>query len=279
MKIFITGGTGFIGSNFVTEALKCGYDLRVLVGSNNQRKIIDSNSPETLQKKLHEVNSSDFVDVDVFVHFAAFGVNQNQSSWEDCFKINVLDSVNCWIKANEAGVKKFLICGSCFEYGKAGEVYAEIPSDAALQPNGPYHASKAAATMAAIGLARERGLTLSILRPFHVFGDGEPEYRFWPSLRKAALSGADFEMTQGEQIRDFVPVKLVVGEFLKRIGDQGIIAGQPEIRNIGTGEPTKLCDFAQYWWKYWNAKGNLKIGLIPYRKNEVMRYVPKLKTN
>ena len=56
-----------------------------------------------------------------------------------------------------------------------------IPTDAPLEPTGPYHASKAAATMAALGLAVDRKLSLSVLRPFHVFGEGEEETRFWPA--------------------------------------------------------------------------------------------------
>ena len=52
--------------------------------------------------------------------------------------------------------------------------------------------------------------------------------------------------------------------------------GEPQILNIGTGEPKSVLEFLKYWWKKWDAKGQLKVGFIPYRDNEVMRFVPKI---
>ena len=48
------------------------------------------------------------------------------------------------------------------------------------------------------------------------------------------------------------------------------------VKNIGSGKPQTVYDFAQYWWKYWNATGELKFGAIPYRDNEIMRIVPEI---
>ena len=36
--------------------------------------------------------------------------------------------------------------------------------------------------------------------------------------------------------------------------------------------------FAEHWWKNWDAKGRLLPGALPYRDNEVMRYVPEVKS-
>jgi hypothetical protein len=37
-----------------------------------------------------------------------------------------------------------------------------------------------------------------------------------------------------------------------------------------------VIEFSEYWWRYWGAKGKLLPGAVPYRDNEVMRYVPKI---
>jgi nucleoside-diphosphate-sugar epimerase len=129
--------------------------------------------------------------------------------------------------------------------------------------------------MAAIALAVERQLRLTLLRPFHVFGEGEHPNRFWPSLRLAALAGADYPMTGGRQVRDFTPVEAVAQAFLQAVGETPL-RGRPEIRNLGTGQPQALGEFADLWWRQWGAKGRLRVGELPYRPNEVMRYVPKL---
>ncbi|MEI8283803.1 MAG: hypothetical protein WCG52_02325, partial [bacterium] len=48
------------------------------------------------------------------------------------------------------------------------------------------------------------------------------------------------------------------------------------VANIGTGHPQTIRSFAEHWWKKWDAKGKLLPGALPYRDNEVMRYVPEV---
>ena len=127
-----------------------------------------------------------------------------------------------------------------------------------------------------MAFAREHKLELAVLRPFHVFGEGESQERLWPSLKKAALAGEDFPMTFGEQIRDFTPVEFVAEKFVHYAVEAMIKKGEPAIHNLGTGKPMSLNSFAEEQWKKFGATGRLKRGEIPYRKNEVMRYVPLL---
>lgn len=85
-------------------------------------------------------------------------------------------------------------------------------------------------------------------------------------------------MTAGEQVRDFIPVETVADAFVAALARTDLQAGEPKIENVGTGKPQTLRAFAEDWWKQWNAKGKLKIGAVPYRANEVMRYVPEIAT-
>jgi len=303
MNIFLTGATGFIGSNFLKAALAAGHAVVALRRSGSYPVIpipetdrliwVDGELTTFLDGRDLEVLQISDVSSSVFVHLAAAGVNQEHASWEVCFETNVHQSLGLWRRAASLGIRKIVLCGSCFEYGLSGESYEFIPPTAPLMPTGPYHASKAAATMAAIALAVYEKIELAVLRPFHVFGEGEGLYRFWPTLRKAALAGDDFPMTLGEQVRDFVPVETVAEFFLREIqsmvGDsQTISPSTPSginthnrsqsfrIVNVGTGHPQSLREFAQHWWKHWNAKGKILFGAIPYRPNEVMRYVPQI---
>ena len=91
-----------------------------------------------------------------------------------------------------AGIKIFLVAGSCFEYGLSSIHYETIPTTAKLEPTNSYAASKAAASISLQQWAREYDLNLEILRVFHVYGEGELEKRLWPSLKKAAIDGKDF---------------------------------------------------------------------------------------
>jgi nucleoside-diphosphate-sugar epimerase len=115
---------------------------------------------------------------------------------------------------------------------------------------------------------------MQILRIFQVFGEGESPSRLWPSLRDAALSGSDYPMTMGEQIRDFISVEEVAKSFVRALYFDGVELASPVIKNVGTGNPQTVLEFSEYWWGKWKAKGQLIVGDIPYRDNEVMRYVP-----
>jgi nucleoside-diphosphate-sugar epimerase len=199
----------------------------------------------------------------------------SSSDWDYCFDINVTKSIKLLQLAIKLGIHKIMICGTCSEYGLSGTKYDYIPTNAPLYPTGAYHASKAAATMAAIGLAVQYDLQLTVFRPFHIYGEGENSNRFWPSLMIAAKNGEDFPMTRGEQIRDFTPVEFCVTKISELMHDLPK-NGTPKLVNIGTGEPQSLIEFAQFWWKKWQAQGKLLPGEVPYREDEVMRYVPNI---
>lgn len=281
MKIFVTGGNGFIGRHFVRAALKRGHEVVGLWYPGQPAPQDAAPGLTWVAGSLEDAARSPLLaGNEALVHLAAFGVVPSTSGedWEACFRWNVTASLGLWRAAAAAGVSKLVICGSCFEYGRSGERYDRIPTDAPLEPVGAYAASKAAATMAALGVGVQPSLRLAVLRPFHVFGEGEHPSRFWPSLKRAALAGEDFPMTRGEQVRDFVPVEQVAQRFLEVL-DRGVAdAGCPFVENVGTGHPQPLLQFAEIWWQRWEAKGKLLVGKVPYRLGEVMRYVPLVGT-
>ena len=290
MTLFVTGATGFIGSHFLRVSLKADHSLVALRRSptsrpripiKNEEQMVASGQLQWLNKAMTGVTTADLEGCDIFVHFAAAGVSPQDSDWTTLFQTNVTDSLALWLQAVKAGIKRFVICGSCFEYGLSGERYDFIPVDAPLEPTTPYAASKAAATMAIMALAHEHKLYVVIARPFHVYGVGESGNRFWPSLRQAAFAGEDFPMTLGEQVRDFIPVEKVATGFLDESSQLFNLSDAqsftwPRIVNIGSGHPQTLRQFAEQWWKQWDAQGNLLLGKIPHRNQELMKCVPEL---
>lgn len=277
MKIFVTGATGFIGSNFVNKALLEGNEVIALRRSKESKTKIElCKNPTWITKELNDVTSKDLIGVDVIVHFSAHSMSPPYDTLENCIYWNVIAPLKLFNNAVAAGVEKFVIAGSCFEYGLSAENYEFIPSNAPLLPNVSYAVSKASATMAFFQFAIEKKLKLSIHRIFHVYGPGEAENRFWPSLKKAAENESDFPMTYGEQVRDFIHVDIVVQKFYELCENNYLESGKPVIENLGTGNAMSLLEFAKLWWNKWNAKGQLLIGELSYRKGEIMRYVPEI---
>ena len=274
MHLFVTGATGFLGSHFIAASMAAGHRVTAVSRRGSKPRVKITQEPHWCYGNLSENWSQHLKNCDVFVHLAAAGVVSHKDDWDYCHRINLSQSLNIWLQAINSGVKQFLICGSCFEYGITGLDYEYIPADAPLLPTDAYSSSKAAASMAALGIANEFNIKLLIVRPFHIYGDGEAPTRFWPSLKRAALAGEDFQMTEGHQVRDFMPVEDAASVILKLIYQLKYMPTNFAIHNIGTGRPSTLINFAQKQWSYFNAKGTLLPGHIPYRSNEIMRYVP-----
>lgn len=275
MYIFLTGGTGFLGSHFIKKALIRSHSLKAIKRSEKSTvKILLNEQPIWLIKKFSELVLDDFKGYEVLVHMAAHSANFPYDNLENCLDFNVSETLKLFNIAYNAGIRNFIITGSCFEYGKKGEEYELIPPDAGLFPTQTYPTSKAVCSLVMTQWALEKKVNLKILRLFQIYGEGELKTRLWPTLKEKALKGEDLKMTYGEQIRDFSKVDDIAEKILKEtinMNEDGII-----VKNIGSGKPLKLKDFVYKAWSSLNAKGKIQLGAIPYRKNEIMRYVPDI---
>jgi nucleoside-diphosphate-sugar epimerase len=277
MKIFLTGGTGFIGSHFINHSHSAGHKIvAVRRHDSSQSKVLLEREPMWIQKEIHDIQPDDLLDCDAVVHLAAAGVSPQIATWQEMIDANVSSSQKLFELAVGCGIRRWVVAGTFAEYGRSGERYELIPDHAPLEPTFPYAATKAAFFQIISAMAVQNSASLAYLRLFSVYGPGQHEDNLWPSLQKAALSGKDFLMTPGEQIRDFIPVKDVVAAILYSVHRTDITPGIPFVRNLGSGTPTTLIDFATRWWKEFGATGRILPGAIPYRANEVMRYIPQV---
>ena len=275
MKIFLTGGTGFIGSHLVNQAHQLGHEIVALRRSpQSEARLPLEKEPLWLDKAMSELQPDDFTGCEVLIHLAAHSANVPYDTLENCLVKNVVEPITMFRAAAAAGLKRYLVAGTCFEYGAAGLRYDRIPLDAPLEPTSSYPASKAAATVAFQSLVRELEASMLMFRIFQVYGPGEADGRFWPSLRQAALRGEDFEMTAGDQVRDFIRVEDVAAAFLKASTEAQTPLGEVEIRHLASGKEQTLAHFAQTLWADFQASGQLKLGAKPQRANEVKRFVP-----
>lgn len=273
MRIFLTGGTGFIGGHVIEQALAAGHEVTALrrPGSAPRRALMAE--PHWVEGDWADDWRSVLKRQDVLMHLASHSTNPPYDHLQACLQANVVAPMALAEQAREAGISHFVVAGSCFEYGPSAP--DPIPPAAPLMPNNAYATSKAAASVAFLGWAQQHSLKLQLLRVFHVYGPGELESRFWPSLRRAALSGADFPMSPGEQVRDFVSVEDVARQFLASLAFEGVRPGMPRQAHVASGQAQTLLAFAQHWWSQWRACGQLLPGRLPYRDGEVMRLVPQ----
>jgi len=278
MKIFLTGGTGFIGSTFLEHVIALGNKVVALKRDvHSTPKITIQSDPAWLIKTYRQLVADDFSDCNILVHLAAHSANVPYDTLQNCLEHNLLGPLHMLELARESGIKNYLVIGTCFEYGISAQKYDLIPADAPLQPTQTYPASKAAASTVIQQWSIEHRLNTSIARLFQVYGDGEMPTRLWPSLITAARDGSDFPLSPGQQIRDFISVEEVAHILYEECMS---LTNNPVPRftqfNVGSGSPTSILEFAMSVWRRQNATGKLLPGKLDYRQGEMMRYLPCL---
>jgi nucleoside-diphosphate-sugar epimerase len=273
MKLFVTGGTGFIGSHFLEQALAAGHEVIAQRRPGSRPRLPLTCEPHWVDRALDQNFEGELLGCDAVVHLASHTPNVPYAPLDECLYWNVYAATRLLQQAAGQGVRDILVAGTYFEYGVAAEGQDFVHPSTEMRPSQTYPISKAAATTSCLGLARDLSLRLQVLRIFQVYGEGESSSRFWPSLRSAALEGRDFSMSAGLQIRDFIEVTEVARQFLEALAFDGVEPGQPQLRNVGTGRAQTLLDFARSCWSAWGATGQLIPGQVGLRPGELGRMV------
>ena len=273
MRVFITGGTGFIGTHVINQLLEAGYEVVALRRPGSSPRLPLASEPEWIDGTLDGDYRAALSECDVLMHLASHTPNPPYAELAECLFWNVTAAISLAEQALEVGVKDYIIAGSCFEYGNSAYNTDLLAPDTPLEPSLSYPTSKATASIAFTGWAREKGLRLKLIRIFQTFGPGEGEKRLWPALCHAAQVGANFRMTKGEQLRDFIRVEDVARCFVQSVPLKNVCKGVPMITHAATGKPQTLLDFSTTIWRDHQASGTLEVGALPYRQNEMMRVV------
>lgn len=273
MNFFLSGGTGFIGSHLLSRLLNAGHEVVAIRRNRSFPRVCLTRQPIWINRSLSELTVNDFRDSDVVVHLASVGVSPQKASWHELEEINVAAGLQLIELAYQAGVRRFVAAGTCLEYGSEAEVWEKIPPNAPLRPTTPYGASKAAGFLMLQSYASTNPIELFYGRIFSAYGEGQFSANLWPSLRQAALSGADFPMTEGQQIRDFIPVSEVCRHLQYASERRDLKLLEPLVVNIGSGYGMSVVDFARQQWALFGATGSLKPGAIASRQGESPRLV------
>jgi UDP-glucose 4-epimerase len=273
MKLLITGGTGFIGSYLLAELLQAGHQVVAVRRVGSEPVISLEKEPLWIERSFLELSTSDLTGVEAIIHLASAGVSPQKASWEDLEKINIAASLRLIQLSHEAGVRRFIAAGTCHEYGLEADNWERISPAAPLKPITPYGSSKAASFLMLQAFAIANQMEFFYGRIFSAYGEGQFAGNLWPSLRQAALQGADFPMTDGGQLVDFIPVQAVAKNLATAICRKDIVAGNPFVVNIGSGQGISVLEFAKRCWSELGGSGALKPGALPNRPHQLARMV------
>jgi len=188
MKIFITGGTGFIGSNVLMNLVKEDNELIVL--ARNEKKTEIFNEYKNVKFVIGEIDNYELIyenlkDVDAVIHIALFwGETASEILAKD-----TTATVKLYEMAIENKVKRFIYTSSTAAVGYVLDSTSEISP---ISPEDHYGASKAASEMYLRALSHNSNIITTIIRPGYTFGnpivdggDMEMDSRFRDIVEKA----------------------------------------------------------------------------------------------
>ena len=167
-------------------------------------------------------------EIDIVVHLAWYtepGKYLESKTNIDC----LIGSLNLAKGATQAGVKRFVGVGTCFEYDLSdGFVSINTP----LNPMSLYADTKVALYLSLLHWLSASSIDFVWCRLFYLYGEGEHPQRLVPYLRTMLQKGEPVDLTSGEQIRDFLDVrdagKMIVDVILSEIvGPINICSGVP----------------------------------------------------
>jgi dTDP-6-deoxy-L-talose 4-dehydrogenase (NAD+) len=269
MKILVTGASGFIG-NHVLNYLTTNTSYDIIATSRLKEKVINKpwfNLVSFIQADLHSENSNWFEyfnKPDILIHLAwpnlpnytkSFHLTENLSR-----DIKFID--NLLIN----GLTRLVVTGTCFEYGmQEGELNEEMPTF----PEHPYAIAKDALRRYLENKIKENNVFFKWLRLFYMYGVGQSSNSIIPQLQNAIDNGdLYFNMSGGEQIRDYLPVEKVA-EYIVKVSLNNDLRG---VINIASGNPIKLRIFLAQYLKSIGKEIQFNLGFYPYSSTEPMEF-------
>lgn len=215
----VTGGAGFIGSNFIKllyeseeGATVINIDKLTYAGDISRNETVSRNRSYTFIRQ----DICDKEDIkrifnrykpDYIINFAAeTHVDRSISGSEVFIRSNVLGTHTLLQASLEHGVKCFIQVSTDEVYGPA-DVDANLTESAALAPGNPYSASKASGDMIALSYCNTYGLPVIVTRSSNNFGSGQNSEKLIPMVIGRCLRNEEIPIYgNGLQIRDWVHV-------------------------------------------------------------------------
>lgn len=241
MRILVTGGAGFIGSNFVKYLLNEYGDEVVTLDALTYAGSKD-NLGELLDHPQHTFVEGDIKDEklvnelvnhsDTIVNFAAEShVDRSIDSAEPFVETNVRGTQNLLDAARRHDINRFIQISTDEVYGQKREG-SFVESDP-VNPRNPYAATKAAADLLAKSYWTTYGLPIVITRTCNNFGPRQHAEKLIPKFIKRAANGKSLPVYgDGSNVREWIYVEdnCRAIDVVMRNGELG------EIYNIGSDE-------------------------------------------
>jgi len=218
MKILVTGSTGFVGRHVVQWLVDHGYDDVIATGTSIEKaKLFPWFDKVTFISCDYFAVDTNYYELfgrpDLLIHLAWKGLPNYMMRFhmEENLPVEMR-----FLRSFAASKKtKIVVTGTCYEYGVVNGCISE---EHTTDPNTVYSAAKDSLRRYLEFLAGEFGCSWNWIRLFFLYGEGQNPKSLLPQLDAAIARGdAEFPMSGGEQLRDYLPVEKVA-EYICIIG-------------------------------------------------------------
>jgi nucleoside-diphosphate-sugar epimerase len=266
MRVAVTGGSGFVGRHVLRELRRRGVEVVAITRTRSRLaefvadiEIIEMDLSIHRGDLFHRAGAPD-----ALIHLAWEGLPNYQSSTHvDVQLPSQIEFLLAWIRS---GLPKLTVAGTCYEYGlRSGELNeAEEPL-----PCTEYGKAKNQLRLALEQEQSRSAFELTWLRLFYLYGDGQSKQSLFGSLDSAIAAGSEsFEMSGGEQERDYLPVE----KAARLLVDLSVLPGNHGVVNICSGQPVKVGDLVNEWIALRGSAIVPQRGRIPYSQVEPMSF-------
>lgn len=245
----VTGGAGFIGSHLVEALIDAGHTVRIIDNLLTSSRDTVHPRAEFLQLDTRDFQAirPAFEGVDGVFHMAA--VPRVQESLEnpiESHEHNLNSTLNVYVAAKEAGVRRIVYSASCAVYGE--DAPKPSPEDVIPAPMSPYGIQKYVGELYARVFSLAYDIETVSLRYFNVYGPRMSEIGSYASVMSVFVrqkrQGIPLTITgDGEQTRDFTYITDVVRANILAMESPKVGAG--EVLNIGAGRAISMNELAQ----------------------------------
>ena len=276
MKLLITGGAGFIGSEFVRQTVKLGMETVVvdkLTYAGDLERLREVKDKIVFYKA--DITNREFIEFifkkekpNVVVHWAAEShVDRSILDATPFVETNIKGTQVLLDVAKDIGVDLFINVATDEVYGELGEE-GQFYENTPLNPNSPYSVSKASADMLGRAYFRTFRLPVITVRPSNNYGPWQYPEKLIPVVILKALNDEKIPVYgKGENIREWLYVSDCVEAVLSIIEE-----GKPgEIYNIGSGFEKRNIDVVKTILKILNKPDDL-ISFVKDRPGHDFRY-------
>jgi len=268
VKIIVTGAAGFVGRHVVAELIARGHQVIAVDrdedrGRTMSRFMTCRFIPDDIYRT--GVCPRDvFGDAEAVIHLAWQGLPH----YKDLFHFeDVLPADYRFLKSLiMSGYSHVLVAGTCLEYGmQNGCLKESLPTC----PVTPYALAKDTLRRALEMLKTQQSFTLQWARLFYMYGEGQNPGSLLAQLDRA-IEAEDpiFNMSAGEQLRDYLPVQQVAA-YLVTIAESPNFDG---IVNVCSGVPTSVRRLVEQRIADRKSKIRLNLGYYPYPDYEPMAF-------